>query len=167
MKIFTSPKQKIGLQGEIEARMFLMKHGFHIIDKNFSTRFGEIDIIAKKDKRFHFIEIKSITVSCETESLVEIGVTHETNRNTGYFVSYETLKSVSRETFIKENKKLINPFQNISKSKIRRSVKTIECYLALKDVPRETRWQLDGIGVFIDSSRKIKIQYLQNLNIIS
>jgi putative endonuclease len=63
MKTFTSPTQKIGQIGEKLACMFLMKHGFRVIEANYTRKFGEIDIVAKKGKVWHFVEVKS--VSCE------------------------------------------------------------------------------------------------------
>jgi len=44
---------------EEKAVEFLKKNNFKIIDRNFYTKFGEIDIIAFKDNIFHFIEVKS------------------------------------------------------------------------------------------------------------
>ena len=38
---------------------FLCHNGFHVIERNFYSRFGEIDIIAFKDDILHFIEVKS------------------------------------------------------------------------------------------------------------
>ncbi len=38
---------------------FLKKIGFKIIERNFYSRFGEIDIIALKNQTLHFIEVKS------------------------------------------------------------------------------------------------------------
>ncbi len=38
---------------------FLYDNGFTIIERNFYSRFGEIDIIATKDEVLHFIEVKS------------------------------------------------------------------------------------------------------------
>jgi len=60
MKVFTSKTQKVGEVGEKIASMFLMKHGFIILESNFSTFFGEVDIIAEKDNIIHFVEVKSI-----------------------------------------------------------------------------------------------------------
>jgi len=44
---------------EDKASKFLQDKGFIIIDRNFYSRFGEIDIIATKDAVLHFIEVKS------------------------------------------------------------------------------------------------------------
>ena len=63
-KIFTSETQKTGEIGENIAVKFLMKHGFSILDRNYTKKWGEIDIVAEKDNKISFIEVKS--VSCET-----------------------------------------------------------------------------------------------------
>lgn len=38
---------------------FLQANGFEIVERNFFARFGEIDIVAKKNGILHFIEVKS------------------------------------------------------------------------------------------------------------
>ncbi len=38
---------------------FLQQQGFMILERNFYSRFGEIDIIATKSDLLHFIEVKS------------------------------------------------------------------------------------------------------------
>ncbi|WP_299545750.1 YraN family protein [uncultured Helicobacter sp.] len=48
-----------GKEAEDFACAFLESKGFCIKTRNFNTRFGEIDIIAKKDEVLHFIEVKS------------------------------------------------------------------------------------------------------------
>jgi len=45
---------------ELKAVDFLKNNGFEIIERNFyAKKMGEIDIIAKKNNIFHFIEVKS------------------------------------------------------------------------------------------------------------
>ena len=71
-KVFTSETQKIGEIGENVAVKFLMKHDFSILDRNYTKKWGEIDIICEKDNKLHFVEVKSVsrpdlkTVSQET-----------------------------------------------------------------------------------------------------
>ena len=48
MKNFTSDSQKIGQLGEDIACKFLMKHEFSILERNYTKKWGEIDIIAIK-----------------------------------------------------------------------------------------------------------------------
>ncbi len=44
---------------ENRAINYLQEAGFLVIDRNYYSRFGEIDIIATKDKVLHFVEVKS------------------------------------------------------------------------------------------------------------
>jgi len=44
---------------EERACRFLDDNAFSIVERNFYSRFGEIDIIASKDEVLHFIEVKS------------------------------------------------------------------------------------------------------------
>ena len=60
-KIFTSEKQKIGEIGENIACKFLLKHGFKILDRNYTKKWGEIDIVAEKQNKLYFIEVKSVS----------------------------------------------------------------------------------------------------------
>lgn len=48
-----------GKFGEDLAVIYLWFHGYSILDRNFSSRFGEIDIIAKKRNRILFVEVKA------------------------------------------------------------------------------------------------------------
>jgi len=48
----------IGFAAEDLASRYLLEHGFLLLERNFTTKFGEIDIIAKKDGILHFIEVK-------------------------------------------------------------------------------------------------------------
>ncbi|MEI6093540.1 MAG: YraN family protein, partial [bacterium] len=62
MKIFTSKTQQTGEIGEQEAVNYLINKGFNIIERNYTRKWGELDIVAKKSNVLHFIEVKSITV---------------------------------------------------------------------------------------------------------
>ena len=44
---------------EDKAVEFLLENGFFVVQRNYYSRFGEIDIIATKDEVLHFIEVKS------------------------------------------------------------------------------------------------------------
>ena len=51
--------REIGNLAENKAVEFLEKNNYKIVERNFYSRFGEIDIIAMKDKIYHFVEVKS------------------------------------------------------------------------------------------------------------
>jgi len=60
-KVFTSEKQKVGEIGENVAVKFLMKHGFSILERNYTQKWGELDIVAEKSGKIYFIEVKSVS----------------------------------------------------------------------------------------------------------
>lgn len=51
--------KKLGEKGEKTARAYLKGQGWKILEKNYKTPFGEIDIIAEKDGTVAFIEVKT------------------------------------------------------------------------------------------------------------
>lgn len=59
MSMESSVSRTKGSNAESHACEFLLHKGFEIIERNFYTRYGEIDIIARKDNVLHFIEVKS------------------------------------------------------------------------------------------------------------
>jgi putative endonuclease len=60
-KVFTSKTQKIGEIGENIAVRFLVKQSFSILERNYTKKWGEIDIVVEKDKKLYFIEVKSVS----------------------------------------------------------------------------------------------------------
>lgn len=44
---------------EDKACSFLLENGYSIVERNYYSRFGEIDIIAYKDEVVYFVEVKS------------------------------------------------------------------------------------------------------------
>lgn len=129
-KIFTSQTQKIGEFCETLACEYLIRESFKIVDRNYYQKIGEIDIIARKDKIIHFIEVKA--VSCETlEKIDFLSIKPENNFTYHKSIKFKKIieyylmsKDISRETAIqvdlitvyvsKLNKKAkIVPFWNI------------------------------------------------------
>lgn len=54
-----SQKRKFGDKGERIAARYLEDKGFEIIDKNYKKKWGELDIVAKKDGLLFFVEVKT------------------------------------------------------------------------------------------------------------
>ena len=52
-------RKQFGKRGEELAVALLRKKGYKVIERNFRTRIGEIDIIAKHKGRIVFIEVKT------------------------------------------------------------------------------------------------------------
>lgn len=56
-------KTKLGKKGEELAKQYLIKKDYIIIEQNFRTRLGEIDIIAKARNELVFVEVKTRTTN--------------------------------------------------------------------------------------------------------
>ena len=52
---------EIGVIGERVAAKYLENKGFNIIDRNYRKKWGEIDIVAKKDNKVYFVEVKTVS----------------------------------------------------------------------------------------------------------
>ncbi|MCM8804856.1 MAG: YraN family protein [Candidatus Omnitrophica bacterium] len=50
---------EFGKIGEEKAIKFLKNNGYEIIERNYKTKIGEIDIIARKKREIIFIEVKT------------------------------------------------------------------------------------------------------------
>ena len=62
MKVSPAPgpfRYSLGERGETAAADEIRKKGFKILRKNYKCAIGEIDLIAEKNGRIHFIEIKT------------------------------------------------------------------------------------------------------------
>jgi putative endonuclease len=119
--------------------MFLVKRGFVIIERNYLRRCGEIDIVAEKDRRIYFIEVKTLFSD-----------------------------SVSCETFLMKQKQcdLCLPEENISLLKIRKIIKTAEYYLA-ENCLKDREVQFDAVSVVVGTNKKwFHIKYIENINIV-
>lgn len=92
MSILPSTK-RFGNEGEGLVKKHLGERGFFIIESNFFSPFGEIDIIASKKKSLYFIEVK-------TRSETYAGMPEE-------FVSQQQLGRIKRmiEVFLMKHQK--------------------------------------------------------------
>ncbi len=72
-KILMNKRQIIGGLGEEKAVEYLLKNGCEIIDRNFRTRYGEVDIIAREGEEIVFVEVRSR--SCASFGIPEESIT--------------------------------------------------------------------------------------------
>ena len=84
--------------GENVACKFLIGKGFKIITRNYMKKWGEIDIIAIKDKVVHFFEVKSVTFDPARSSAA-----HKAEDNVHEFKVRQIRRMV--ETFFAETNK--------------------------------------------------------------
>ena len=136
MKNFTSKSQKLGELGEDVACMFLMKHGFTILERNYTKKWGEIDIIAQKGEKRYFIEVKSASVS-----------------------SLDYVSNLDREGDLKINR----PEENMHPWKMKRLRRIVETYLIHKRLGY-VDWQFDLYVVYLDiDGRKARVKVVENV----
>lgn len=53
------PKNENGRKGEDYAAKLLEEKGYTVIERNFHSRYGEVDIIAEKENVLAFVEVKT------------------------------------------------------------------------------------------------------------
>jgi len=142
----TKHNQNIGKIGEETACKFLMKQGYQIVLRNYWKKWGEIDIIAKKDQVMYFVEVK--TVSRDLAFVL--------NKD---FVSCETKKGVKHETLDS-----YRPEDNIHPWKLKRLSRAIQTYLIENNISEDDKWQFDAITVFLDIKNKTaKVDYIKDI----
>lgn len=141
-KVFTSKTQKIGELGEDIACRYLINKGFTVIERNYTKKWGEIDVIAERDRKVYFIEVKA--VSCVTLPNV----------------SYETHENVTRVT--QPSYKSFRPEENMHPMKVRKFLRTIQTYLIQRKI--EGEWRADLYCVYIQlKDRMARVKVIENI----
>ncbi len=94
--------KQVGKLGEQIAANYLKNKGFEVIGMNYLKKWGEIDVIGKKDKKVHFVEVK--TVSYETKQALAASVSRGTWKPEDN-VHVDKIRKLSRaiESWIGEN----------------------------------------------------------------
>ena len=60
-KVMKQDNKITGATGERAAAELLRKKGYEILERNFQTKFGEIDVVCRKDEVTVFVEVKTKT----------------------------------------------------------------------------------------------------------
>ena len=55
------PRRQLGADGESEACRLLRRSGYRILERNYRTRWGELDAVAFQDGELVFVEVRSRT----------------------------------------------------------------------------------------------------------
>lgn len=90
--------KKLGQYGENQAASYLRKKGFNIIKKNYYTRYGELDIICRKNREIIFVEVK-------TRRSINCGTPEEA-------VTYKKIQRIKKAALIFLNENRL-PFQGL------------------------------------------------------
>ena len=165
-----------------------MKRGFEIIEQNYNKKWGEIDIIARKGQKLHFIEVKSVSrdslkyVSPETDSYRPEDNLHPWKLERlsrviqTYLLGYKGNRSVSCQPGNSTGETdAYRPEDNLHPWKLKRVSRVIQTYLLGYDQVShlsarsqakedETDWQFDVIVVYLDiKNLQAKVNYMEDI----
>lgn len=112
--------QEVGKFGENNAVEYLRKKGYKILDRNFSCRRGEIDIIALDKNEIVFIEIKArvnTKYGLPSEAVTKKKLEH-IYKTAEYYLHIRNLENENTridviEVYIQNNKVLINHLKQV------------------------------------------------------
>ena len=154
--------QKVGALGEELVVQFRVKRGYKMLDRNYRRPWGELDVVAERKGKIHFVEVKALSrnVSDETSrkgvSLFKHAqalVSSETSRERS--LRYVTSK-VPKDRFRAED--------SVGPHKLKRLSRIIQTYLMGKHVSDETSWQFDVATVLLDEeTKRAKINLIEEL----
>lgn len=128
-----------GQIGESLVSKWLENKGFFVIDRNYKRKWGELDIIAKKDEIIHFVEVKTV-------SRKSYGGKFEQEIN-----NYRAEDNM-------------HPWKL---KRLQRAVQTylLEKYPHFAKASRgEPEWQFDLACVFLDQEKRVaKVRFMENI----
>lgn len=134
-------KQKIGEIGENLACEYLQKNGYKILDRNYSRKWGELDIVARKGNIIHFVEVKSVSRHLG-------GDTNNTNNSVTHVTGNDSYRAED----------------NMHPWKLKRLGRAVQSYLLEKDISDDLDWQFDVVTVQIDTEKGLhKISLVDDL----
>lgn len=113
-------KHEIGKLGEDLATKYLYSINYKIIDRNFSCRQGEIDIIARDGNELVFIEVKTRTNSCYGKPAEAVNYIKQQHieKVAKYYIyknhlENEYIRFDIVEVYISNNKNIINHIKQV------------------------------------------------------
>ncbi len=125
----------IGNVGEDIACQWLKKRNFLIIERNYNKKWGEIDIVATKDRILQFVEVKSVTIKG-----VQDGIQKE------------------------QDGKGHRPEENVHETKVRRLKRVIQTYLLEKKYGLDAEFKFHVLLVYMNQdTRRAKVVLMENI----
>jgi putative endonuclease len=118
-----------------------MKHGYSILERNYTKKWGEIDIIAQKNEKRYFIEVKSKQVESNFDFHLFDGQINETNLSA----------------------QAGRPEENMHPWKMKRLRRVVETYLISKRLGY-IDWQFDLLVVYLDIEKRLaRVKVVENI----
>jgi putative endonuclease len=131
-----------GEMGENITSNFLANKGFNIVCRNYRKKWGELDIIAEKDKVLHFVEVKTVSRR-SFGGHFEQEINNYRPEDNMHPWKLKRLQRAIQTYLLEYNRK--NPhFAKASWD--------------------ETEWQFDLACVFLDQERRVaKVRFMENI----
>lgn len=126
-------KRRLGDIGENIACVFLEKRGFEILERNYLRKWGEIDIITRKNGLVRFIEVKSVSRATSTES-------------------------GSRETSLDNYR----PEDNMHPWKLKRLARAMQTYLLERKLDCDWQLDLVTVKID-ENTRRARVEMIENI----
>ena len=107
---------------EIEACKYLKKHRYKLVDVNYTTRFGEVDLIVKNKKYLCFVEVKQRDVNSialprefvtfsKQQKIIACAKIYLANNETNLQPRFDVIEIYTENNKIKSIKHLENAFE--------------------------------------------------------
>ena len=106
-------KNKTGVWGEIYAARYLRDNGYEVIERNFVSRFGELDLVSAKDGIYCVTEVKTRNIKSEIspKEAVDKGKRERLETATKSFFAYAKITGRIRfdvcEVFVDDKNNLV------------------------------------------------------------
>lgn len=166
-------RRQFGNLGEKIAGNYLIKKGYLILERNFGTKLGELDIVALKSGNGEILDKirkifgnnkeigkwnkeigNKIIKKGATLIFVEVKSGVRDNNN----VSRETLPFLQKE----QSKTFMRPEEHIDYWKQKHLIRAAQSYLAYRKLPLDVNWQIDVIAIDIDrDNKKAHLRHIQ------
>lgn len=128
--------------GENIASNFLTNKGFYVVCRNYRKKWGEIDVIAEKDKVLHFVEVKTVSRRSFNGHFEQEINNYRPEDNMHPWKIKRLQRAI--QTYLLENSRK-SPY-------------------SVKALRGEAEWQFDLICVFLDQERRVaKVKFMENI----
>jgi len=131
--------------GENIASNFLTNKCFNVVCRNYRKKWGEIDVIAEKDKVLHFVEVKTVS-----------------RRSFGPTSS--RLAGLRGTSVFEQEVNNYRPEDNMHPWKLKRMSRTIQTYLLSEKISEDKEWQVDLLVVYLDlKNKKARVKVVSDI----
>lgn len=107
-------RNQTGVRGEKMAEEFLLQQGFKLIERNFRSRFGEIDLIMNDGNAVVFVEVKYRNTNSygQAGDAVNFHKMRKIVKTAEHFIIKNSIKALCRFDVVSINGKIMEHIKN-------------------------------------------------------